>query len=161
MLIITNKTGEKLTIKPQKVLERVKWQFSRNKKLTEWFNTLLSKKRKSINDILYGSTTVQIGIYKRGSCFFSAQGQTRWDGVFRGKWAGQANKTIGIGKCLFEAELFKFDKTDEQEAAELIIHELAHWVEAYALGKIWPLRPKDKITWYDTGAYVVDVFVHW
>lgn len=61
---------EKLTIKPQKVLERVKWQFSRNKKLTGWFNTLLSKKRKSIDDILYGSTTVQIGIYKRGSCFF-------------------------------------------------------------------------------------------
>ena len=85
MLIITNKAGEKLTVKPQKVLERVKWQFSRNKKLTEWFNTLLSKKRKSINDILYGSITVQIGIYKRESCFFSAQGQTRWDGVFKGK----------------------------------------------------------------------------
>ena len=159
MILIKNISGESLSINKHNVLAKVKNQFSKNLKLKAWFNELLSEKNKSIDDILTGKTLVEINIFSKPSCFFQSQGQTKWAGVFSGSWKGQKNKTIGLGSCRFQATWFGSDSNDEKVVAELIIHELAHWVEAYSLGSIWPNKPKG--IGYDTGDYVVKAFVRW
>jgi len=157
MIIIKNISGQSLGIRPINVLAQVKLQFLRNPKLKKWFNDLLKEKGNTINDILYGKIRVEVNIFHRSSCFFQSQGQTRWAGVFRGGWKGQRNRTIGLGSCAFTADWFDTDTSDEKDAAELLIHELSHWVEAYSIGEIWSGRPKKM--GYDTGDYVVKVLV--
>jgi len=171
MILIENISGLDLTIHPQSVLIKVKAQFAQSPKLKKWFNDLLEKKNKSnddkiveekitIDDILTGEEiNVKMKIFKRPSCMFQSQGQTKWKGVFRGSWEGLEDKSIGLGSCRFEASWLSSDSSDEETAAELVIHELAHWVEAYSLGKIWPNKPKN--IGYDTGDYVIKKFVRW
>lgn len=164
MIRIQNISGLELPISPQSVLKKVHMQFSQNQKLKDWFNDLLSKKDKSsgkvsIDDILTGKIVVEVNIFSKPGCLLQSQGQTKWVGVFTGGWKGQKDRTIGLGSCRFQTSWLSTDSSDENTAAELIIHELAHWVEAYALGHVWPNRPKG--IGYDTGDYVVKVFVRW
>ncbi|EDN67551.1 Rhs family protein [Beggiatoa sp. PS] len=140
-------------VKPKDVLELAIRQILKNPAIKAYFNQLFGQKGQTIDDLLIGEElSCPININKDSFLtwlfsFISTQsrGHTRWDGVFIGKpWPNQPDKSIALALILFSGDI------SAKEAAALLIHELAHWIEAYALGKIAVQHPG----YYDTGKYV-------
>jgi len=147
-LIWSNQTGTATTIFPAQVTTEIKNEMLDNSELRNWFNEQLAKKNKDIWDILCGNLNVPIGIYDLP--FFYGRGQTRWDGVFKNRYPGQSDQSIGIRADQLDPWLW-VSEGDLNGATSLTIHELSHWVEAYANDAAWEELPSGYI---DTGYYV-------
>lgn len=157
MIVLHDRSDEDHDIRPPLVLKKAQAQLRSTSALKDWFNTLLKEQGKQITDILDGELTCNVYICTRGSSMVQGQGQTRWEGVFKGRWPDLPDRSIGLSDRLFDATYLRTDNGDAQAAATTLIHELAHWVEAYSLGRIWP---GDRKGAYDTGDYV-ETLISW
>jgi RHS repeat-associated protein len=156
-LIWSNRSDTPLKrIQPGNVQKRAFDQLRYNPELREWFQGELRKRGKTLEDVLTGNVNVPVGIYSPGFGFLIGQAQTRWDGVFSGKWDGQPDRSVGLNASLFDPDYFDSDAEDERDAAETLIHELTHWVDAYADGVRSDVPADQKSEYYDFGAYMAD-----
>jgi RHS repeat-associated protein len=151
---VLKKPNYPFEVMPKEVLELAIRQIRNNPAIKKFLNDLLSQKGKTVEDLfghekeLYCPISIhQHSILTWLSSFITtpSRGHTRWDGVFIGDpWKGQRDKSIALALILFSGE------TSARESAQLLIHELTHWIEAYALGRTAEYPGSA----YDTGAYV-------
>ncbi|MBI4804167.1 MAG: RHS repeat-associated core domain-containing protein [Desulfovibrio sp.] len=132
----------KLKMSPEGVLTLALQHIQENSKLKDWFNELLNKKNKSLEDLICGDLDVDITIWSKSG------NQTKYDSVFLGASAEQANRSIGMEAAQFDPLLWT-SASDVFDAASNMIHELAHFVEAYSLGGTWPDVPGDTGQWVE------------
>jgi len=143
--------GEKsdMDITPNEVGERALELIKESPDAKKWFNEVLSKNKNGTTTFeTFLKSDVKIDVY---ICNNGNPGQTRWEGVFRGKWTGQPDQSIGIASWKFKSGWFTNKTTSINNAARTLIHETAHWTEAYSLGQRWSGDLKGS---YDTGDYV-------
>lgn len=130
-----------------------------NSKIRTWFDTELAKRGQSTTDLFSGAITVSTILMDK-SATWSGAGQTRWSKVFTVAWSStkdgkettQPDQSIAIADSLLTDDVLDSREGDLKDAANIFVHELAHWVDAYAEG-VGTTVPKES-TAYDWGKYI-------
>jgi hypothetical protein len=138
----------------------VREQVTQNPKIRDWFNSELAKRGQSLEDLFGGAISVPVIIMDQ-STNIAGYGQVRWNGVFLSQWTGkrggkkttQPDQTIALPDQIFTDEFFATRSGDMKEAASWFIHELAHWVDAYADNRGTP-KPEN---FTDFGYYIMSL----
>jgi len=159
-LVIVNDV-EGLDIKLSEIIEMAKTQIYCNEKLSNFFNSYLSKVGLTISDVLDGDIDVPVGVYEGD--WTDANAYTKWRWVFSNiGFSGQPDRSIGIDDSFFKVLLW-VDEGTKQRTAGILIHELAHWiVEGYVYNSSWTRLGREiPGGYYDFGEYVAQELVDW